>query len=451
MRREIVPLAGENAPRPGRSDARPVALAVVTAASVLALLAYAGVGSYVRYVADDFCTAASVRAVGWLGAQGPAYAGWSGRFAATGLTTALEVPGPWVTAWVGAVTIALVAGSAYLALRATGLAVGIAVSGTAIAMFALVTSVPQPFESFYWLTGATTYAPSLILMALAVVAARRKWVVLVAALGFLSAGFSETAAVVQFAVAVTLLVLAPAFRPAVRGLIVGTVIGALIVIAAPGNEIRAAQYPSPNLLFAGATSFLASIRVVGLLVANAPAVVALVFSIPLLFAASSVAGSDPGARRRFHRATLLAIVVVAASVFPAVWATSDFPPDRALIFADAAILGWLAVLGWAIGSGLRERWTLPRSVASAAVAVLALVPLISAGVAFHGGEFASWAASVDTLSNQASIGEVVRWSPVAVPLPLSMQLGYPGADPGDWRNGCMASYLGLPEVTVLPK
>jgi hypothetical protein len=425
------------------------ALSVLTIASLVGLVAYAQLGSFVRYVADDWCSAATVRALGWAGAQSQLYTVVNGRLAATGLATALELPGPWVANWIGPGSIALLCASIFLALTTLHVSRSVAASGAVLATFAIVAAAPQPFQSFYWLSGATTYAAPLILMPLTFIAAKRGWLAAVAGLSLLIATFSETAAAVLLAAALLFVFLAPSHRPALLTIVVGTLAGALLVAASPSAGIRMAALPRPDLWVALATTIFASVVVFVQLLDHAPGVVVLVIAVSFVLAASG--NGDPLARRRLHRMTLAAALLIGASLFPAAWATSALPAERAMLYAAIVILGWLGLFGWAMGSDFGRRHPIWRPVAARAIFALTVIPLaMVANLALHQPEFASSAANLERLERAAAGGGTVVWSPTSAPRPLASDLTYPGVDPSGWENNCLAGFLGVSEVSVVP-
>ena len=109
------------ATHPSRSS-RPrwlsVTCGLAVAACSAALLAYAELGRFSRYVADDFCTAGILRDYSFLGAQRYWYLNWSGRYSFTLAITALErLFGLPIVPLLPALVLALWLGVAFLAIR----------------------------------------------------------------------------------------------------------------------------------------------------------------------------------------------------------------------------------------------------------------------------------------------------------------------------------------------
>jgi len=79
--------------RPARDE---LVAALFVAALSAALLAFAYVGLFTRYMADDYCAAVAVRRDGFLGSQLGWYGGWTGRFSFSFVLAAAESVGPAV-------------------------------------------------------------------------------------------------------------------------------------------------------------------------------------------------------------------------------------------------------------------------------------------------------------------------------------------------------------------
>src|SRR5215204_2612271 len=67
---------------------------LLAASFVLSLIAYAYLGSYSKYMADDYSPLRAVRTHGLLGAQLAWYQAWSGRFSFTFVYSLLALMGP---------------------------------------------------------------------------------------------------------------------------------------------------------------------------------------------------------------------------------------------------------------------------------------------------------------------------------------------------------------------
>src|SRR6478735_5015775 len=81
----------QETPRQTVRRAIPALLCIVLA---LPLAAYASVGAYARYTADDYCWAGVLRVEGFWRAQMLWYTGYSPRYAFTFLVNLAELAGP---------------------------------------------------------------------------------------------------------------------------------------------------------------------------------------------------------------------------------------------------------------------------------------------------------------------------------------------------------------------
>src|SRR5947209_16218942 len=78
-------------------------LLVVTLSAALLALAY--IGLYARYMADDYCTAASLHKSGFVKYQLDWYMSWTGRFSFSFVLAAAESVGPAVVPFLPASAI----------------------------------------------------------------------------------------------------------------------------------------------------------------------------------------------------------------------------------------------------------------------------------------------------------------------------------------------------------
>jgi hypothetical protein len=463
---------------------------VLTASAAIALVAYGYSALFVRYVADDYCMGASLGDFGWAGAQPHWYEAWSGRFAATGLeTSAQQLLGPSSS---NLLPILLIVGlflATWLALReVTQIEWRLALVLASVGSYAMLRAAPNIFESIFWLTGGIAYGPLTVLMALAAVAVARAarrgrpslWLSVAAILGFISAGFSETASALQVTglallVAFTLL---PAGWSRLRSLrlgllfaFAGSLAGAAVVIAAPGNAVRqAALPPHPSVFHALRQAVQLSAEFTAGLVQHNPDIVVLVVVTSALVAYRTHRSPGRTLNRQALWSLLLGTALASALMFmcffPALWFMSAPPPDRTLIFGSVILVGWLGAAGWWIGTTLAGRRLAPgrwpgrvpaRAMMLGAFLLLACVPLATAASIYrHQDSLAQQARSADLLDQEitaARVGHrnvVVGWSPGPNVMPLVIgPSSYPTTDPNNWINGCMANYYQINSLEVV--
>lgn len=463
---------------------------VLTLGAGVALVAYEYAGLFVRYVADDYCYAASLEQFGWAGAQGHWYGTWSGRFAGTALeTSAQQLFGPFSASLLAVLLMASLFLATWLALReVVKIDQRLALPLAAVGVYSVARTAPDVYQSVFWLSGATAYMPSIILMALALVAIARAarrgrpslWLSVAAVLGFVSAGFAETAAALQVTglgllVAFTLL---PDGWSRLRSLrlgllfaFAGSLAGAVVEIAAPGNAVRQALYPPhPSVFHALRQAVRLSAEFsVGLVRDNPDIVVLIIVATALLAYGAHKSSGATSDRKGFWTASLgtaLAGALMLMCFFPALWSTSEAPPDRTQVYGSVVLIGWLGAAGWWLGAAVAGRQLAPgrwsgrvptRAMTIGAFLLLSCVPLATAASIYrHQDRLAQQANSADLLTQEITAGRAGRqdvsvgWSPGPNVRPLVVDPGlYPTADPKNWINGCMADYYQIKSLEVV--
>jgi hypothetical protein len=229
------------------------------------LVIHVYLGSYSRFIADDFCSSAVARSQGIFRGSLFWYNNWNGRFSANFLDSLFGYLGPAatpfatgvvVTAWLVALALAV----RQLKREAQNWIIA------AMVLFAVLYVIPLVGQSLYWGQGMRSVVPPLILGAIyvALIANRSKstdragLLLLIAAglLTFIAVGFAETYFAVQ-ATAIVFAVVIPAvfkiYAPAnkrnyflllIAGL-VGSLAGGLLMFVAPGNKFRQSAFPPP--------------------------------------------------------------------------------------------------------------------------------------------------------------------------------------------------------------
>jgi hypothetical protein len=454
--------------------------AAVLAGSMVAILAtltsHAHIGTFSRFLADDFCTYGSLRSHGFFGSQLEWYLHWSGRFSFTWMMNSLHLIGPSVTPWLGVVVLIawVLAGTlAFRSLTGWGLLglKGLGLAGLSLTFsMATFSLAPDLYQVLYWQTGLITYSvPLMLLLALGAWLIRRSeqteslssWsaVLLAAGLSFVIAGFSETIALLQ-AVLMGLLAAWVSLMPnADRDLkvllwacVVGSVAGLGLVAAAPGNAVRQGLMPEraplPLILQrAFRDAYLFSYSVVKwkwplLAIAGlAPLAWRSVLHRP---------GSDDKTRQAAPPWTLLlgfpvlAYSLVAAVMFPSEYALSSYPDGRVLVTAAAVVVALLP--------SLSRLQLFPAMTVVVVLSLSALVVQQSLVAIDADGEIltdarpfaARWDQRDAQIREAASAGasrmEVASLTHMA-------GLAEVERDPDTWINRCIAESYGLRSVT----
>lgn len=251
-----------------------IGLVAIGTSSLYALFAFALEGTFTRFMADDYCSAALVRSVGIFTATSQVYNTWSGRFSATFLDSMAGLLEPSFSPYspivVIAIWVAVLAGTLYkigfIHRRMSRLVVAFLLSITIL--FALLATTPDRPLSVYWGQGMRSVVPPLILLTalIGIFAHYQKQmpnqislppILVVGVLAFVAGGFSETGVVLQITLICFALLVVTNGTLSVRRNVVwvalaallGSLVAVVMVISAPGNKLRQAFFPpSPDPL-----------------------------------------------------------------------------------------------------------------------------------------------------------------------------------------------------------
>ena len=475
---------------------------VMAAVLLVTLAGYVLLGTFNRYVADDYGGVLAVRLRGFWGEQVASYRLWSGRFTSSALISAAAMlpegavrvlPGILIAGWV------LLLGLVLKQVLPSAGRVGRLLLAAAVVYTTLqVTS--SPFLSIYWMTGSLTYVPSLLLgtLLLALICrphgnGRRRMATIAGAgvVTFLAGGSNETYVVAQtvaltMAVAVAISPLSTVSRSKLRVLgvgLLGSLVAFGVLVAAPGNAIRDAailrvggQHPSlvelprltaqftwqffQSLVSAHWVSLLAVAILTALIAARSKAMTA-----TQLRSLSIAAGA----------ATIGAVIVVTSAIFPSVFEEVRLTNEWGQIVLVYVCVCAVATLGWIsgrvcrsladrtspqVGSSAGIRQIAPGLMALAACAFVVVGPILA--VARMVGDLPAiqaWAATKDAEAAAAISAHAAGEPSVTVP-PLRMVgnigiFSHPAyedlmRDPRFWINEDEAAYYGVVSMATSP-
>jgi hypothetical protein len=463
------------------------------------LVAHVWAARYVRYVADDYAMVNLLRDHGFLGGQVSWYQSWSGRFSATAADLGAAWLGPGWARLVPAALLVLWLAALIWAILQIGRAAGVrlprlsAVLLAELVLFATLVSIPDVFESVYWMTGALTYSAPLVLgtVLLGVLAravadpGRRRGVMAIAAGGLAwgAGGFDDSYVSAQtVAIGIALLLALRGVAPRLRALrltlaaaLGGSLLALVLVAFAPGNAVREAYFPPhPGLAWVTSWSvtqatWLAVHTWMHLAVAVGALSTAAVVGVVALRAGGATV-PRPG-RRHALGLLVVAPLIVMAAVAPAYWGMSQPPPPRALlvpiyVLVLAAVAGG-ALLGLAVAGAVRGRedvgrWSGRGGVWQRGAVALPLVALILApvpaavSIAGHLGAMSTYAEAKDAQAAALVAAKRAGTTAPTVEAAPTQGLGvlsYDRAeemarDPRCWVNRAVASDYGLGTVTV---
>ncbi len=466
------------------------------------LLVHSYAGSFSRYMADDYCKAATFQENGLLRSQVLLYRDWTGRFSATFAINVANAAGPQAVGYVPFLVLLLwVAVSIPTATQvAKMLSVPNPVAvGTILALLIIVFFVggaPSLDQILYWLTGVFTYTLPLILVTVYCGLVLSAWGnprkgkarvgLLYAGAGvmFVAGGFSETHVAAQSGV-LSLAILLLAIRnvgylrnPRVSILyagLAGSLAAMAVVALAPGTSVRLASQLALGVRQPDSLAVLIKILMqstlhfvsesikwvpvpIWFLSVAVPAVLAILFQ--------PVRVEDTEGKWYRTLALLLVLiplgglVAIAFSLAPGVYVFGSLPPQRALatpfLLLAVAVASWSYVAGLVIrppgsaaGSQMRRALSL---LCLLVLAVSTLPPLRLAKQEYNRvGELKAFASAWDVRHRNilSAVGSGISALDVT-PLPNRAGLLFIKPDPKMWVNRCMARYYGVKSITASP-
>jgi hypothetical protein len=475
-----------------------VLLPIVTFSLLFPLALHAYTGFFSRYIADDFCTASTLKEHGFFESQNLWYESWSGRFSFTWTINLFEMIGVRVVSFLpaGAILLWIIS----LALAIKPLLRSLAFRRIYFASFSLAMLIvygtldqtPDVIQSLYWQTGMLTYTLPLILLAL--FAGVVLYAMLIGTKGkipkalillfsvlipFIAGGYSETSSALQvmaLAIAAAGLLTQRADIRFKRGLILtvagllGSIAAMILMFLAPGNVIRRSLFAQPLTLFEiiwlslrfGAVFFvktLWSTRITTFMLVSFSALIALLFTMPF----SGESQAAPAIRRKLAKALLITPVIgfflCASAMAPSVYGTNAYPPDRALIVPQnvlsVTIVVWGTIFGLWLKSSKAGQNALHSKIALTAIAVLTCLLLLSPFFSIRRTSILitpamkNFASLWDRRQEEIIMAkEEQEHNPRVIPLPHIAGLHTIGDDADDWLNHCVASYYGLNSITA---
>lgn len=231
------------------------------------LISYLSIAPHIRLMADDYCLAADGREMGAVETVINTYNTWSGRYVTYFLVSWMGtvsvsafsiLPLVLILTWV--IVASFLANQILLFLKMPD---GVAYSLVLGSVFVLgiLTTMPQVQQSVFWASGSASYGLPIVALTAYLgfmlhifrkQLTGKRWVqVLVFIFPLISAGFSETYAILQPTLFVVALLgvrffVPQQFRRRMYPILligfVASVIGLLILIAAPGNAVRRSRF-----------------------------------------------------------------------------------------------------------------------------------------------------------------------------------------------------------------
>lgn len=483
-----------------RLTARLGALAAVSAITLfIALLAFAILGLFIRYMGDDWCTAVTIDKVGLLEAQRRWYFGWTGRFSFSLAIGVAHLLGPGVAPFLPALMLALWLLAASWTAHQLALAIRwphpflASLLAAEFVVFAALNTTHNIVQSFYWQTGVLTYVAPLMLLTvyvgLVVYMARRRrgWrtaaplLALSFVVTFVAGGFSETYSCMQTgglllaAVACRTDAAAPfgraALPPVVSGL-AGSALALLVVALAAGNEVRQGFFPPPPSLisFTKIALYYATGHI-AYTVYLSPCTTLLMLAAPAVSGFSLHAKAPGGGefldlRRACRLLILLPVVGYILILFcyaPAAYATSTYLPGRARIIPQfvfvCVTVSFAYLAGAALANYLSARGRNSSAFLTAGMVVIAVLLILSPVSAawrvltlVKGARESAYHFDQMDREVRAAKERGVMDQTVAAIDDVETRFGasktelHIERDPESWKNKCVARFYGINSV-----
>jgi hypothetical protein len=460
------------------------------------LAAHAYVGSFMRYMADDYCTAGILSDRGLLGSQVYWYTVWSGRYAFHFSVNLLELIGPGVVRFLPAAALVIwtiILSACIRIWMGSGRGLrgwSVPVIFSELLLVAAFDATPNLVQSLYWQTGMLTYAfPLILITALLGIAGwlrtqeipsnlTRSAAVAGGVLAWVTGGYSETIVSVQTAAVVLFLALILwnskyRHRKPLRHFLVAALIGSLIaiaiVIAAPGNATRQEMMPPPpGIVELSYLSNRYALAFSAKAVLASPLTALLCLAIPFVFAGpreqaeGTTSIFDPpleGGIWRWSRILFppaLGYLLILATTAPYVYTIGVYPDDRVLITAQYILNCTLAATGFQLARvPLKEKRHLlaQRLKRSQGVRMLLIILALGAS-ALAVQRSLAWLPDLREYARRwdrraAEIQAAVRSGATSLAverLPRLADLGDVSRDPERWINRCIARTYGLETI-----
>lgn len=458
-----------------------------------ALAVYAYLGTFTRYMADDYCSAAALKNYGFLGAQTYWWENWSGRYSFSFMISLVELLGvgivPILPALVTGLWLSSIIWASLPVLKNLQIAHSLAASTFIASSVLWITyrSVDDYPQIVFWQTGILTYPVSLILFLLGTgIAIRRtnspvkiNWLELTGwfVFAFLGGGFSETGVFVQVVLLAACLTLVWLLKigqreiltPILISALCGSILSLLVISLSPGNQVRSGGFQ--NLPFLNQTlpaSLAETLSFIPEFIRGHTT-----FFIFGLFAGAFVVYFGVQEEIRTQNITIarnlvLSLVFVEigiwAAIAPAYLLRGGMPPERVLLFAyfliACLVVYWGSLCALFLMSNLPhativfQRWTalgllvllIVLGVFPHIVSQLQLIPPLQEYSTFWDERHQSLVSASQAGEAVPEVKDVTR---IVSLRKLRMKLWLTGdfeTEPNHWINRCAAQYYGVEQI-----
>jgi hypothetical protein len=454
---------------------------------------HAYIGSFSRYIADDYCTAGKLASSGFWQAQSFWYNNWTGRFSFTFFVSIFELFDSNIVKVLPTIFILMLLISGNFLIysiikyfqinnyRILSLFITVGI------IFTTFFTLPNIGQNLYWMTGAVTYLFPInfvfILFGL-IIFYRKKfpfqhWIanllfgLFIFFLAFVSSGFSEVLSVLQivlFCLIILVLSINQKFVT-IKSLwmiaLIGSIIGLLLMVSAPGNEIRLRQHlPSPGILLFLFKSLQYFFTYVILWFVKNINIIWPISTLLILITYNVRKHFYFGKEILFNHVIKFSLMIITGliilifvSFLPSTWATAKAPETRVLIFPTLLLVILINFVSIFIGLLFNEIFTIKESYKKTIALVIGLfsiyfliaVPIFEARQVYlqkpEAVKFANkWEEREIQINEKILSGEtnlIVKMIPTN-----NMGLEHLQTDSTHWINICAAEYYGIDSISA---
>lgn len=466
-------------------------MALISLFLTIANFTHGYIGTFSRYVADDYCTAAKLSTMGFWQAQSFWFNNWTGRYTFTFFISFFELFGSTITSYIPYILIILLYGSSFIFFLSIFKKIRVsnniffAFFLTSIFIFMILFTIPNIGQNLYWMTGSTTYFLPIIFFFLVSsflieieYNASKKILIniflyaLVVIGTFIVSGFSEVLSVLQiliFGLLFAYIIFSKkkiiVNKPLLFGL-VGSIIGLFVMVSAPGNQIRLSNHlPHPEFLTLLTYSFVLSSKFTILWFIKQIHIIWPVCSILIIFSAFQNYGETfmiyfDNKKNIFISFLLFSsFFLVYVSFIPSIWATANPPVSRVMIFPVVILTLMCLSFSIIVGVYLQELFVnsinskqlLIIFISSIFVYFLISTPIYQAKINYSRRAEAKtfairWDARENKIKDQIENGNYTLFFEI-IPINIS-DVEHIQPNPNHWINICAAEYYGVQEITA---
>lgn len=466
-------------------------------ALLLGIICQAYLGSFSRYIADDYCTTEAVKTLGFVPAQIDRRLSWDGRYSFSFFIMLFGLLGDKFPSILPAISMVFYLFSAlFLTTQLFNLLFSkknylIIFLISSIFVFFTLYSIPQIGEDVYWMTGITTYLFPIILEMLLLgslahfipkfVSLTKFKRVIVSLLFFVFAfvlsGFSEVTTaihVVLFGLLLTKQVITMARKHIYSKNIIcmvlpffGALLGFVIMAISPGNAIRmnalsADVHPTIISLFSNVlvisaffifnwlTNYSAIIWATGIFM----------FFLGIYYSSSPLLEVKANFQR--IRSFLLLLILFSSllifiAFIPSYWVNFSVPPNRAIILPVAILVGLIITVPFMTGlifpyknETIYEKKVISLCLITVCLYFTLSIP-ISKTLNYYNKNIETqiqfskiWDQNDQMVKTQKNEGkENIVVKKIVYPI---MELEQLYSDPGEWTNQCTADYYHVKQI-----